>query len=117
MALVIKPLTGKPRFGPLRGQQARAFVLTADASKPAGGYTVLASDLGFTYLDFGVCAAPQVGIGYTPRLFLGTASTDCTLQWYIATQSASNGTLVGQPEGASSTALSTSPVPIYVIGR
>jgi hypothetical protein len=117
MALVIKPLTGSPKFGPLRGQKARSFLLTADASKPAGGYTVLASALGFTYLDFGVCGAPQVGQGYQPRLLLGTASTDMTVQWYIATQSASNGTLVGQPEGASSTALSTSDVPIYILGR
>ena len=88
-----------------------------NASKAAGGYTILASALGFSYIDFGVAGAGQVDQGYEPRLLVGAASTDCTLQWYIATQSASNGTLVGQPAAASATGYTTSPVPLYIIGR
>lgn len=118
MALVIKPLTGQPKFGPLRGQKARSFVLTPDASKPAGGYTVLASALGFTYLDFGVCGNPQVGGKYQPNIYIGTASTDCTIQWYQISASATNAaTDIGTALGASVAGISTSPVPLYVLGR
>lgn len=118
MALTVKPGVGTPRFGPLRGQKARVFTLTADASKPAAGYTVLATDLGFTYLDFGVCGDPQANANYSAAVRIDTSSTKCTVQYYQNSASATNAaTDIGTALGASVAALSTNAVPLYVIGR
>lgn len=117
MALTITPISGKPRVGPLRGQKAEVFSFLPDASKPAGGYTILASALGFTYLDFGVCGDPK-GAAYVAGFRIGTASTDATLQFYNVSATSTNaGTDIGTAVGASVTGLTTNPVQVYVIGR
>ena len=118
MALVIKPNSHHALKGPLRGQKGRTFILTPDGSKPSGGYTVLASALGLSSLDFGICGANQGDSKYHAEVRIGTASTDCTIQFYQNTMSATNaGTDIGTALGASVTALTTNPVPLYVIGR
>lgn len=119
MALTVKPISFHSLKGPLRGQKGRTFVLTPDASKPAAGYTVLASALGFTYLDFGVAAACQGDpLSYRGDIKIGTASTDCTIQFYsLSAASTASITNIGAALPASATVLTTNPLPIYVIGR
>lgn len=117
MAVTIKQNPAHTLKAPLRGERGRTFLITPDASKPAGGYTILASALGFTYLDFGVCAQPAAGI-YQCGLQIGTASTDCTLQYFNVSATSTNAaTDIGTAVGASVTAITTNPVAIYVIGR
>lgn len=113
MAISIKPASGGPRFGPLRGQKARTFLITPDASKPAGGYTILATALGFSALDFGVCG----NIANTAlfcKAVIGTAQSDLTLQWHYGTGTTAS---IGIGLAASDTSVTTNPVAIYVIGR
>ena len=120
MALTIKPAAGHGTKGPLRGQKARSFVLQPDASKPAGGYTVLASALGFSVIDFGV-VGDCANAALQPKLIIGTASTDFTVQWFIQTLHTATASLtdnsVGVGLGVSNTSVTTNPVAIYVIGR
>ena len=104
----VMPILG----GGLRGEAQKAFVISPDASKPAGGYTILASALGFTYLDFGQVHTPNAL--YAVKLEIGTASTDATLQFYEAQ---ATGASVGTAIGASVTGVSTKPVQALVIGR
>lgn len=117
MALTIKPVSGHGVKGPLRGQKARSFVLQPDASKPAGGYTVLASALGFSVIDFGI-VGQCANLSLQPKLVVGTAGTDFTVQWIsqgtVATNAASD---LNVALGASNTSVTTNPVAIYVIGR
>ena len=113
MALSIKPVSGHGIKGPLRGQRARTFILTPDASKPAGGYTVLASALGFSALDFAV-----VGNIANTALFckavIGTAQSDVTVNWYYGTGTTAS---IGVNLAASDTSVTTNPVAVYVVGR
>ena len=116
MAITIKPIAGHGIKGPLRGQRARTFQLTPDASKPAGGYTVLASALGFSVIDFGVCGHVANG-ALGAKAIVGTAGTDFTLQYYQQTMSATNAGTDIAALGASNTSITTNPVVVYVIGR
>lgn len=118
MALSIKPVSGHAIKGPLRGQRARSFVLTPDASKPAAGYTVLASALGFSFLDYGVVGSPA-DTGLNAKFVIGTAGTDATLNYFVGTLGTATSAIsgVGQPLGASNTSVTTNPVAVYVIGR
>ena len=120
MAITIAPL---PRFighnGPLRGEKLVSRAITPDGSKPSGGYTVLASSFGLTYLDFGVCGAVNDGSTYVAGLKVGTASTDCTIQFYsyqsVAGSAATAGAFIAV--AASDTKLTTNPVTVLVCGR
>ncbi len=113
MAITIKPSPSHSVKGPQRGMRSRTFLITPDASKPAGGYTILATDLGFTSLKFGICGDPAGAIYYA-GIRIGTASSDATVQYYAATESAAS--LIGSAIGASVTGLTTNAVPLYVIG-
>jgi hypothetical protein len=113
MAISIKPASGNPRFGPLRGQKARTVVITGDASKPAGGYTILASALGFSFIDFGVCGDIANG-ALGCKAIIGTAQTDLTLQYYYNSGTTAS---IGVGLAASDTSITTNPVALYVIGR
>lgn len=118
MAATVRALQSHSIKGPLRQERGRTFLFTADASKPAAGYTVLATDLGFTYLDFGVCGDPQSNANYYGQIRIDTSSTKATVQFYQASASATNAaTDIGTALGASVAALSTNALPIYVIGR
>jgi hypothetical protein len=117
MAISVKAINSSSPKGPLRGQRHRTFVITGDASKPAGGYTILATDLGFTYLDFGVCGLAGAG-AYSAGFQIGTASTDGTLQYFRVSATSTNaGTDIGTGLGASVTNITTNPVGLFVIGR
>lgn len=114
MALGIKPLPSGSRKGHLRGEQIKSFVFTPDASKPSAGYTILASALGLSYLDFGVCANVNDGSLAVAGIKIGTASTDATLQFYSFLSSSAG---VVAAYSASDTKLTTNPVSVLVIGR
>ena len=112
MAISIKPLPGN-RVGPHRGQRAKSFVITPDASKPAGGYTILATALGFSVLDFGIVGAPA-NTALFCKAVIGTAQSDLTLNWYYGTGTTAS---IGVGLAASDTSVTTNPVALYVIGR
>lgn len=111
MAVTITQV-GRSRQG-LRGASEKAFAINCDASKPAGGYTVLASALGFTYLDFGQVQTPDPL--YSVKFEIDSASTKGTMQFYAATESAAS--LLGSAIGASATGVSVKPVAALFIGR
>ncbi len=117
MAATIAPL---PKFiaqgGPLRGEKLRTIVFTPDGSKPSGGYAVAATSFGLTYLDFGVCGPVNDGSAYVAALKVGSASTDCTIQFYSYGAASTSATPFAAV-GASDTHLTTNPVTILVVGR
>jgi hypothetical protein len=118
MALGITPLPNPTQGGRLRGEKLRVVVFSPDASIPAGGYTVLASAIGFTYLDFGMCGAVNDGSAYYADFKIGTASTDGTLKFFnVSCSSTNKATDIGTAVGASLASLTTNPVTMLVIGR
>lgn len=116
MAITVAPVPSYSKGGPLRGEKIKSFVVTPDGSKPSGGYTVLASSLGLSIIDFGVCGAVNDGSAYVAAIKVGTAQTDCTLQFYSYGAASTSATPFAAV-GASDTKLTTNPVTILVVGR
>lgn len=120
MALSIKPAPAGALKGPVRGQRSRSFQLLPDASKPAAGYTVLASDLGFSTLDF-VLPGGVADTTLRAHAVIGTAQSDFTINWYVNSLHTATSNLsaasVGVALGASNTSVTTNPVYVFVIGR
>lgn len=115
MALTIGPVPAFAPKGALRQERAKAFVLTPDGSKPAGGYTIAASALGYSTLDFGICGPVNDGSFYTAALKVGTAQTDCTVQFFSINPNSSTASV--SAVSASDTKLTTNPVTVLVVGR
>ena len=118
MAITISPAPGPARGGPLRGEKLKVVQISPDASIPSTGYVILASALGFTYLDFGLVGPVNDGSAYDAAIKIGTASTDCTLKVYNVSCSATNkATDVGTAVAASLTNLTTNPMTVLFVGR
>lgn len=118
MALTLSPAPNPTLGGRLRGEKLRIVAISPDASIPSTGYVILASALGFTYLDFGLAGAVNDGSAYWADIKIGTASTDCTLKFFNASCSATNkATDVGTAVAASLTNLTTNPLTCLFVGR
>ena len=114
MAVTITPITRAYALGGTRrGEKLRAFSIAGDASKPAGGYVVAATDIGFNSIDIGLVQTPNTL--YSAKFAIATDSASGSLQVYAATESAVS--LVGSAIGASVTDVSTQPFLMLVIGR
>lgn len=114
MAVTITPITRAYSLGGTRrGQKLRAFSVAGDASKPAGGFVIAATDIGYNSIDIAMVQTPNTL--YSVKMALATDSASGSLQFYAATESAVS--LVGSAIGASVTDVSSQPVLMLVFGR